>query len=116
MGDLEQALRRVMGEVVFQWIPGHAGFLGNERADQEAKLAATSPAAGASGALPRVPVSFRAARSRILQEIRDPPIAHERTREVYNTAPKPFGGSRREAVALAQLRSGHSRLLAHYRH
>ena len=113
---LEQALYRVSGEVVFQWVPGHSGFLGNERADQEAKLATLPPADPASEASPRVPVSFASARSRIRQEIRDPPIAHERTRLVYGEAPKPFGGSRREEVTLAQLRSGHSLMLAQYRH
>ena len=43
-------------------------------------------------------------------------IAHERTRQVYEAPLTPFGGSRKEEVALAQLRSGHSLFLAHYRH
>jgi ribonuclease HI len=115
-GELEQSLRRVRGEVVFQWIPGHSGFIGNERADQEAKAAATPPAAFDPEAQPRVPVSYRAAWSRIRQEIRDPPIAHERTSQVYSVAPKSFVCSRREEVVLAQLRSGHSLFLANYRH
>ena len=88
----------------------------NAEVYQEAKLAATNAQlSGASGALAQVPVSYRSARARILREIRDPPIAHERTRLVYAEAPKPFG-TRREEVALAQLRSGRSLFLALYRH
>ena len=116
MGDLVRSLRRVSGSVVFQWVPGHSGFLGNERADQEARLAATAPAAGDSEALPRVPVSYSAAWSRIRQKIQDPPFEHERTRLVYSEPLKPVELPRREEVALARLRSGHSLLLAEYRH
>ena len=116
LGDLVQVLRQVQGEVVFQWVPGHCGFLGNERADQEAGLATSPDVADTSEAQPRVPVSYRAAMALIRREIRDPPITHERTRMVYAERPKPFEGTRKEEVALARLRSGHSLYLAAYRH
>lgn len=81
LGDLEQALRRVRGAVVFQWIPGHSGSLGNERADQEAGRQAP-PAAETSEALTRLPMSYRTAWSGI-REALETPIVHERTRLVF---------------------------------
>ena len=57
------------GEVVFQWVPGHSGFIGNERADQEAKLATTPQPAGASGAQPQVPVTYRSIKTRFSKRL-----------------------------------------------
>ena len=41
--NLHQELYDSGTEIVFLWVPGHTGILGNERADQEAKAALTLP-------------------------------------------------------------------------
>ena len=50
-----------------------------------------------------------------MREVRDPVPSHNRTRLVYSVTPKPAGETREMEVTLAQLRSGHSKLLAAYR-
>jgi ribonuclease HI len=110
LGQLRRSLRRVAGEVVFQWVPGHCGLFGNELADLAARTATHRTALGNDA-----PVTFAAAKCMIDRNVRDEPFESERLRQVYGSPPRVRGISRREDVMLAQLRCGHSRILAHYR-
>ena len=57
---MRERLRSVPGKVTFQWVPGHCGLPGNERADQVAKGVAER---GRIGETPQVaPVTFKAAK------------------------------------------------------
>ena len=115
--ELRSRLGLVSGEVILQWVPGHCGLAGNELADQ-----AANHARSADG--PRTGISYGAAKSYWRRMIRDPPPSHHRTRMVYGDGPprpcnNPNAGpplTKREAVILARLRSGHSFILAAYRH
>lgn len=109
---LRHRMRSVTGEVVFQWVPGHCGLPGNEMADQEARAAAIDPNFSRGS----VPVSFASAKSVIRREVRDPRTDHQLLQRVYSRAPRTADVNRKTDVILAQLRSGHSRLLASYRH
>jgi hypothetical protein len=40
LAPFRPCLRGLKGRVCFQWVPAHCGLLGNERADEEARLAA----------------------------------------------------------------------------
>ena len=111
---LREKLRSLSCKVFFQWVPGHCGLPGNERADQVAREVAGQ---GRSGVVPQdAPVTFRAAKLSIKRGVVDGPTQHERLRQVYQGPVKhPQGLSRKEEVLLARLRSGHSLLLASYR-
>ena len=112
LDELRKNLARVKCSVLLQWVPGHCGLIGNVWADEEAGKAANSTDQRTDG---YQGISFRAARSRIIQEITDPPISHERTKAVYDGRRDRILLPRKEAVLLAQLRSGHCKRLAAYR-
>ena len=84
-------------------------------ADQEARRAAVGGEVAGEVHIGLAPVSFGAARALIRRSVTDPTPSHERVRLVYSRAPKPTGLSRKESVAIARLRTGHSWLLPSYR-
>ena len=114
--QLVELRRQIEGSnhrIVIQWVPGHCGLIGNERADLEARTASTGrkkvKEEGRS-------VPLCTAKARIRRLIVDPPVSHARTKLVYQGTKGKAVLSRKEAVLLAQLRSGHCRRLAAYRH
>jgi ribonuclease HI len=114
--ELRNRLREVPGVLGLQWVPGHCGLGGNELADKAANAARRLEG-------PPTPISFGTARAYLRRTIRDPPSDHHRTNLVYGDRPPPPGrppggspSSKKVAIAMAQLRSGHSYLLAAYRH
>jgi ribonuclease HI len=98
--------------VTVQWVPSHCGVVGNVRAEREATKASTETGR------PREEgrsVPLCSAKAKIRSLITDPPISHPRTKLVYQGVRGKAVLSRKEAVTLAQLRSGHCRRLAAYR-
>ena len=93
-----------------QWVPGHIGLIGNELADRAANAAATDPDQGD-------PISFTSARATINRTLRDDIPTEMPIGTIYGAGlDKNFKNmDRRDAVLLAQLRSGHCRRLAAYR-
>jgi len=77
-------------------------------------LAAKEAAAGPGGSSV-APVTFDATKACVRRRIRDSPVVHQRTVEVYSDLRRTDGLTRAEAVLVAQLRSGHSPVLAEYR-
>ena len=70
-------LRGLRRQITIQWIPGHCNILGNEIADSVAKQACSENAQ-----LPGV--TYTSICARIRHMVKDPPIQHERTAEVYS--------------------------------
>ena len=112
LDELRTNLARVKCSVLLQWVPGHCGLIGNDWADVEAGKAAIATDDRTDG---YQGISFRAARSLIIQEISDPPVSHERTKAVFSGKRDRIILPRKEAVLLAQLRSGHCTRLAAYK-
>ena len=111
LDPLRAKLNNLPCKLTIQWIPGHCNIPGNELADAAAK-SATSLKGHSPG------VSYGSICSQIRAATRDPPIQHERTREVYaSLSPKIESRveSRADQSLLAKLRSGHCMGLRHYR-
>ena len=110
--EIRELLDAVQHTITIQWVPGHCGVAGNVRADEEAGRASTERSRTTEGER-RVPLCT--AKARIRRLIVDPPISHTRTNLVYQGVKGKAVLTRKEAVLLAQLRSGHCRRLAAYR-
>ena len=111
--ELRRQLEGSKQHIVIQWVPGHCGLIGNERADMEARTASTGRRKAKEEGRS---VPLCTAKARIRRLIVDPPVSHVRTKLVYQGIKGKAVLSRKEAVLLAQLRSGHCRRLAAYRH
>ena len=102
------------GDITLQWVPAHCGVEGNEAADILASR-------GSSLSQRRVPVAYDAARGAIRRTTRrrwletPQPEWHRRAAgDLPDLIPSEI--PRADAVTVAQLRTGHSVLLAAYRH
>ena len=126
MTKVRRILTATDRQVTLQWVPGHCDLVGNDWADSAAGEAAAAPLQHPDDIIDTPPsssISFEAARALILREIIDPPTTHQRTKTIYaddegnqkNQKKNIQNGpriSRKEAVLLAQLRSGHCHTLA----
>ena len=111
LDDLRTKLRGLRHIVNIQWVPGHSEIVGNELADQAAKQATLLESAAQ-------PISYNSICTQINMMTRDPPIAHERSREVYGSISAKKEReitSRADQTLLAKVRSGHTTLFLEYR-
>ena len=112
LDPMRSRINNTKADITIQWIPGHCEILGNDLADETAKLAAKSPGPGC-------PVTYGSACSHIRSYTRDPPPTHPRVKEVYAAFSQDRERritSRRDQSLLAQLRSGHYIGLREYEH
>src|ERR1700690_4231936 len=109
--DLCELLDAAQGEVTLQWVPRHAVLRDNEWTDREARKATMGRKVREEDGKR---VSVAAEKARIWESIQDPLIFHARFRAVYHGSRSKVSFTRKEAVLMAQLRSGDCRRLAAY--
>ncbi|XP_073972971.1 uncharacterized protein [Rhodnius prolixus] len=109
-------LRQEGTNVIFVWIPGHSGIMGNETADVAAKAAANME----STVQRHLPVDvIREIKIKVLQGWQDEwtSVTANKLREIKDIVTpwdSSYRGNRREEVVLARLRIGHTRLTHGY--
>ena len=110
--EIRNKLPSVCGHAHLLFVPGHKDIPGNELADKHAKQATLLP--GTQDAS----VPLRTARTAIFKEICDKPTTHHLASKFYASVKQDRDDSesksRRQAVLLAQLRSGHYKELSYY--
>ena len=117
----EGVLERVLGvlrnicsdgrRLVFVWVPGHCGLIGNELADAAAKRASKNDQSDAA-------CLYKSVRALWKRRERVREWQHQRCQEVYGDGVKfdlERDWCREDAVSMARLRSGHSLELLGYR-
>ena len=114
--DLRDGFASTHIDLLLKFVPGHKDIPGNEMADKHAKAATKIPPSLEN---PGSEVTFGGAKSCIRAEIKDPPCTHEIVSATYSNIShkrdRELIKSRRDAVLLAQLRSGKCVKLANYK-
>ena len=108
--ELGRELGNLGKKMVFVWVPGHCGLIGNEWADKAAAEAAKLNQDGVACMLNSIRSLCRRRES--------VKIEHERCQRVYGEGMKrelEKGWTRADIVSMARLRSGHSLELGAYR-
>ena len=112
--EIRTKITRACEHADLLFVPGHRDIPGNELADKHAKNAAVMQ--GTRGEL----VPLRTARTVIRKEITDGPIKHHLAAKFYASVKQDLDDAqsktRKKAVLLAQVRSGHHKELAYYDH
>jgi ribonuclease HI len=103
----------IKGSITLQWVPSHVNVPGNELADQAAKAATLLTSDEEH------PITYTTAKALIERMVGDPKPKHNLVKETYKfISLKRDEGlkCRKDAALIAQLRTGHCRHLATYRH
>tara|TARA_B110001454_G_scaffold192176_1_gene192306 strand:+ start:1042 stop:4992 length:3951 start_codon:yes stop_codon:yes gene_type:complete len=110
--EIRDKLQGVCEHADLLFVPGHRDIPGNELADKHAKNAATMQGRRSNS------VPMRTARTIIRKEINDGPIKHRLASKFYAKVKQDLDDAqsttRKKAVLLAQVRSGHHKELAYY--
>jgi len=110
--EIRNSLPIVCDHAHLLFVPGHKDIPGNELADKHAKQATLLPGTQDDS------VPLRTARTAIFKEICDQPTTHHLGSMFYTSVKQDRDDkeckSRRQAVLLAQLRSGHYKELSYY--
>ena len=110
--EIRSKIRRVCEHADLLFVPGHRDIPGNELADVHAKRAALMPGRRNDS------VPIRTARTVIRKEIDDQPTKHRLASKFYASVKQDRDDAqsktRKKAVLLAQIRSGHHKEFAYY--
>ena len=110
--EIRDKLSRACEHADLLFVPGHRDIPGNEMADKHAKKAAAMQGSRSES------VPMRTARTVIRKEINDGPIKHRLASKFYASMKQDVDDAqsttRKKAVLLAQIRSGHHKELAYY--
>ena len=110
--EIRDRLNTLNGKTLIHWVPSHINIPGNELADKAAKEAAKMDSEEEL-----IPVPFEVAKALIKRTFVDLEPQHPVVAESYKEVSMKkdnLVNKRKDACLLAQLRSGHCKLLAHY--